>query len=287
MHRTEEDKKLRKIKEKEAANLYKTYYQNNQTNLVTCKKCKSTKELSNFLPTYAFKNICKECHKNNVKKWRNTNPTTNLRIATKSYTKNSLYVQSQKINPCPNCGILYPFYMMDFHHIGEKRRNLSRLYGLSKENVDAEIKKCIILCANCHREETKNREHLIPITKNRIYAPEITDIPITNGCETKICKLCKEEKHTDNFTFLKIGKRHTYCRNCLRKKNLIYGHNRLRRDTESDKYIRELKDNKKCTDCGKTFRYWTLDFDHVGAKIANLSTMRNWSIEKVKEEIKN
>lgn len=46
--------------------------------------------------------------------------------------------------------------VLDFHHVkGNKKFNISdlALMGLSKKRVLKEIKKCIVLCANCHRIE--------------------------------------------------------------------------------------------------------------------------------------
>ena len=45
---------------------------------------------------------------------------------------------------------------IDFHHvIGKKKKAVSLMVneGYSKENIIKEIKKCIPLCANCHRKE--------------------------------------------------------------------------------------------------------------------------------------
>lgn len=45
---------------------------------------------------------------------------------------------------------------LDFHHVGEKTANVAdsipRAWGLEK--LQAEIEKCIVLCANCHRIHT-------------------------------------------------------------------------------------------------------------------------------------
>ncbi len=45
---------------------------------------------------------------------------------------------------------------LDFHHLGGKLYTISHMVqiGLGWAKIEAEIKKCIILCANCHRKET-------------------------------------------------------------------------------------------------------------------------------------
>ncbi len=42
---------------------------------------------------------------------------------------------------------------LDFHHIGEKEGHINTfLKNESRQKVLKEVKKCILLCANCHRE---------------------------------------------------------------------------------------------------------------------------------------
>jgi len=44
---------------------------------------------------------------------------------------------------------------MDFHHVdGEKSMTLGEVGGASLKRIHAEIAKCIVLCANCHRIRT-------------------------------------------------------------------------------------------------------------------------------------
>jgi hypothetical protein len=50
---------------------------------------------------------------------------------------------------------------MDFDHVrGEKVANVSVLVagGASRRRVLAEIAKCEVVCANCHRERTHGRQ---------------------------------------------------------------------------------------------------------------------------------
>ena len=46
------------------------------------------------------------------------------------------------------------WYVLDFHHIGDKDFNISQKVqeGCSLDTIKKEIEKCIVLCANCHRE---------------------------------------------------------------------------------------------------------------------------------------
>lgn len=72
-------------------------------------------------------------------------------------------IQETKQNtPCADCGENYPFWMMDFDHLGDKSFNISRWYdksGNSSKLVE-EIAKCDVVCANCHRNRTHSRQVL-------------------------------------------------------------------------------------------------------------------------------
>ena len=63
-------------------------------------------------------------------------------------------------NPCMDCKISYPYYMMDFDHVrGKKQANVVELINtLSKKRIDTEIAKCEVVCSNCHRARTYMRK---------------------------------------------------------------------------------------------------------------------------------
>lgn len=64
--------------------------------------------------------------------------------------------------PCADCKVLYPYYVTDFDHIesrGKKASNISKLINNgSYSQVRAEIVKCELVCANCHRIRTFQRQ---------------------------------------------------------------------------------------------------------------------------------
>jgi hypothetical protein len=61
--------------------------------------------------------------------------------------------------PCTDCRVVYPYYVMDWDHLSDKKFQLSRIRYCSKERILAEIAKCELVCANCHRIRTWNRRH--------------------------------------------------------------------------------------------------------------------------------
>ena len=60
-------------------------------------------------------------------------------------------------NPCTDCNTHYPYYVMDFDHISNKKYNVSQMLTLSWDTILKEISKCEIVCANCHRKRTYKR----------------------------------------------------------------------------------------------------------------------------------
>lgn len=68
--------------------------------------------------------------------------------------KRRAWLDSLKSAPCSRCGIEYPPFVMDWHHVkpATKKFSLGRgSFRHSREAILAEIAKCILLCANCHR----------------------------------------------------------------------------------------------------------------------------------------
>ena len=61
--------------------------------------------------------------------------------------------------PCADCGGRFHFSAMDFDHVsGEKLACVSELLNAPWEKILAEIEKCDLVCANCHRVRSWERE---------------------------------------------------------------------------------------------------------------------------------
>jgi hypothetical protein len=61
---------------------------------------------------------------------------------------------------CADCDQTFPPYVMDFEHRDPKTKSfwiLQRAGDVSRERLHAEIAKCDIVCANCHRARTYQR----------------------------------------------------------------------------------------------------------------------------------
>lgn len=63
-------------------------------------------------------------------------------------------VCSAKDTPCVDCGIKYPYYVMQFDHLGDKEYTIARMITKSISLIQKEIDKCEVVCANCHAERT-------------------------------------------------------------------------------------------------------------------------------------
>ena len=131
-----------------------------------CTICKKLKSVNGGFYTWHGKARadCKECHKKKMRprskshyisnkeyyKRRNINKRKLLRELTKN----------AKTVPCADCGKQYPPWVMDFDHLPQfkKVNNIGVLVWSGATNkLKAEMKKCDIICANCHRERTHKR----------------------------------------------------------------------------------------------------------------------------------
>ncbi len=95
-----------------------------------------------------------------AKKWRTENPEAQRAAKHKVIDRNRAAVLEAKDKPCADCGIHYPYYVMEFDHLdsGVKEFNISAgVTCASYERLISEIAKCEVVCANCHAERTYQR----------------------------------------------------------------------------------------------------------------------------------
>ena len=76
-----------------------------------------------------------------------------------SYRKRKVVTDALKDAPCSDCGGRFPPECMDFDHRPgtEKFRGVSKLARYRLEVLLAEVEKCDLVCANCHRIRTARR----------------------------------------------------------------------------------------------------------------------------------
>lgn len=129
-----------------------------------CTKCGQERPIEDFYWKNKAKGLrrseCKDCHNNYVKnKYKERHDEVNN-------------IKSQM--KCVKCG-QDKFYLLDFHHINpeEKDNGIAQMLRNNTpwEQILSEMKKCIPLCANCHREfhylEQETKITLDDYLKNR------------------------------------------------------------------------------------------------------------------------
>ena len=76
----------------------------------------------------------------------------------KAYKEKRDYINKAKNKPCADCGMKYPFYVMDFDHsnVHDKIREVAYMAARnwSLDKIKDEVQKCEVVCANCHRIRT-------------------------------------------------------------------------------------------------------------------------------------
>ena len=63
---------------------------------------------------------------------------------------------------CMDCGVKYPYYVLDLDHRdpNDKKFTPAALHKTgSWDKMIKEVRKCDVVCSNCHRERTHQRGH--------------------------------------------------------------------------------------------------------------------------------
>lgn len=129
-----------------------------------CKDCGELKELSEF-PTYfgdkprktSHKVRCKICDKIKRRNYER-NRDSDIKKKLSEYKRklrinNKQYFIEQFGNKCADCNNTYPACAYDFHHNNPNTKDIDPglLFARKLSAIAAELTKCVMLCANCHR----------------------------------------------------------------------------------------------------------------------------------------
>ena len=98
---------------------------------------------------------CRECTRKRTKKHYNENQSYYYEKARLRKMEIRKYIRKVKANAkCERCPE-NDYICLDFHHI-DRNKDIEIAHiserGWSIERIDEELKKCIVLCANCHRK---------------------------------------------------------------------------------------------------------------------------------------
>ena len=107
----------------------------------TCTKCNKEKTENNFYNKKGRKSssYCKDCFNQYcMKRWK----------------KRKIEVVNDMGGCCSKCGYSKCIAALELHHIDDstKQYEWSKMRQLSESKLKNELSKCILLCANCHRE---------------------------------------------------------------------------------------------------------------------------------------
>lgn len=113
--------------------------------------------------------VCREClnaetrarRRRNIDKFKvyekNARVKNKVTWMTRQHEREDI-VRAAKDKSCADCGVWYPYYVMDFDHVrGTKVDIVGHVKGGSIQRLMLEISKCEVVCANCHRIRTENR----------------------------------------------------------------------------------------------------------------------------------
>lgn len=107
----------------------------------------------------------KEAHKKYMREvWYPNNKKKHIEYVKKLKQEHLFWMRSLKIGMACECGENHPA-CLDWHHIDPKQKKFSisngRNLNQTKEAILSEIKKCKIICSNCHRKEHYKESFLI------------------------------------------------------------------------------------------------------------------------------
>ena len=74
--------------------------------------------------------------------------------------RNIAFVRQLKVEPCTDCKEHYPYWVMDFDHVpdrGKKKFGIGKSKSKTLKEILKELRKCDLVCSNCHRTRTYYR----------------------------------------------------------------------------------------------------------------------------------
>lgn len=130
---------------------------------------------------------------------------------------------------CSKCGYNKNLSALEFHHLSRKEKKMSwtEMRLASWDRTIIELKKCILLCANCHREEENPNDTIISDKDSSIKFVLNDDMKIksTGSCPhcnnlvygTKYCsRLCvqksrRKAKRPEKKELVNLLRKHSFC----------------------------------------------------------------------------
>ena len=128
------------------------------SSMKTCNKCKEELPFSDFHKNKrkkdGYQDYCKLCKKAEDKRYYEANGEK-WRAHYRQVGKDNRewFKELKSKESCAKCKD-NRYYVLDYHHLDPKEKTIDVTQALnwSRKKVLNEIKKCIPLCSNCHRE---------------------------------------------------------------------------------------------------------------------------------------
>ena len=126
------------------------------TNTKECKKCVERKPLTSYHPnkncSLGVVATCRDCTGNRIKRWYKDNRNKRQEAANKRNQDRRDDCVAQLGGKCLDCSGEFHRSVYDFHHRDPagKVDAISNLLS-APDKLKEELKKCDLLCANCHR----------------------------------------------------------------------------------------------------------------------------------------
>lgn len=134
---------------------------------IKCSRCGETKPAEEFCWKRKDRNrrdsYCRPCRQAYGRSYYRTN--RDKRVAQDAARKVTIRVERTRLllahfaaHPCVDCGETDPV-VLEFDHLRDKKFTIgSKLTHMARSKVLAEIEKCEVVCANCHRRRTFGRK---------------------------------------------------------------------------------------------------------------------------------
>lgn len=107
--------------------------------------------------------VCKACWREKIRAYRQVKCQHGEREVNPRRQEIRTYLDEIKLSRgCTKCGYKEHPAALDFHHLSQQDKvaTIASLYStLNLQKILAEVAKCEVLCANCHRIETYHQKH--------------------------------------------------------------------------------------------------------------------------------
>lgn len=257
-----------------------------------CDKYKITKE--NKTVNKCYGNICADCgisissENGYFRKNRNRYQSYCKNcIALKSF-ENRLNFKKKAVNykggSCSKCGYIKNVASLEFHHVNPAQKEIqpSKLVAKTWEYARQELDKCVILCANCHREEHHRLDTIKKLNNDFAsnFTSSFSDKILTGKSPgEKSCLTCDIVLTEDNIS---VGSHKVRCKSCYSKRI-------IEKTVEAKQRAVEYMGGC-CSICGYDKCIRAIEFHHLDPSLKTENyekRFKNWGFERQKKELEN